>query len=157
MEGSLSAKIGIKFIEFNARFGDPESLNILNTIETPFAELFEAIQKQNLTEENCKFKKINTFTVYVVTPNYAVASSKEPIDFTLNREAIEKQGVKVYFSSTKQLEGNHYQSVGNSRLFAVVGAGTTMEEVKKKVYQALEGNVDTSLHYRKDIGNMYVH
>lgn len=155
--GFFKCKDGIKFIEFNARFGDPESLNILNSIETPFAELFENIQNQTLSEENCKFKKINTFTVYVVTPNYAVASSKEPLKFMLNKETIESQNVKIYFASTRHLEGNQYESVGNSRLFAVVTTDENMENAKKRVYKALEGNVDENLHYRKDIGEIYLH
>lgn len=155
--GFFKCKDGIKFIEFNARFGDPESLNILNAIETPFKDLFENIQNQTLSEENCKFSKINTFTVYVVTPNYAISSSKEPIKFTLKKEEIEKQGVKIYFSSTKQIEGENYESVGNSRLFAAVTKDKTMENAKMRVYKALEGNIDSQLHYRKDIGNMYVH
>ena len=155
--GFFKCENGIKFIEFNARFGDPESLNILNAIETPFKELFENIQKQTLSEKNCKFSKINTFTVYVVTPNYAISSSKEPIKFILKKEEIEKQGVKIYFSSTKQIEGENYESVGNSRLFAVVAKDKTMEDAKTRVYKAIEGNIDNELHYRKDIGNMYVH
>ena len=155
--GFFKCKDGIKFIEFNARFGDPESLNILNAIETPFKELFENIQKQTLSKENCKFKKINTFTVYVVTPNYAVSSSKEPVKFTLNKEEIERQGVKVYFSSTKRVEKNNYESVGNSRLFALVTTDENMENAKSRVYDAIKGNIDDKLHYRKDIGNMYVH
>ncbi len=155
--GFFKCKDGIKFIEFNARFGDPESLNILNAIETPFTELFENIQKQTLSKENCKFKKINTFTVYIVSPNYAISSSKEPCKFTLNKAEIENQGVKIYFASSKQTEGNNYESVGNSRLFAAVYVSNSMEEAKEKVYSALEGNVDEILNYRKDIGNMYVH
>lgn len=155
--GFFKCENGIKFIEFNARFGDPESLNILNSIETPFKELFENIQKQTLSEENCKFSKINTFTVYIVTPNYAISSSKDPIKFKLKKEEIEKQGVKIYFSSTKQIEGENYESVGNSRLFATVAKDKSIEEAKTRVYKALEGNVDSQLHYRKDIGNMYVH
>lgn len=155
--GFFKCNDGIKFIEFNARFGDPESLNILNAIETPFKELFENIQKQTLSEENCKFKKVNTFTVYVVTPNYAISSSKEPVKFSLNKKEIEKQGVKVYFSSTKKIEGDNYESVGNSRLFALVTTDEDMENAKSRVYTAMKGNVDEALHYRKDIGNMYVH
>lgn len=155
--GFFKCKDGIKFIEFNARFGDPESLNILNAIETPFTELFENIQKQTLSKENCKFKKVNTFTVYVVSPNYAISSSKEPCKFKLNKEEIERHGVKIYFASSKQIEGNNYESVGNSRLFAAVYISNSMEEAKEKVYKALEGNVDEILNYRKDIGNMYVH
>ncbi len=155
--GFFKCEDGIKFIEFNARFGDPEALNILNAIETPFTELFKNIQQQTLSEDNCKFKKINTFTVYIVSPNYAISSSKEPCKFELNREAIEKQGVKLYFASSKQIKGNKYESVGNSRLLAAVYASSSMEEAKEKVYKALEGNVDEILNYRKDIGNMYVH
>ena len=155
--GFFKCEDGIKFIEFNARFGDPESLNILNAIETPFKDLFENIQKQTLSEDNCKFNKINTFTVYVVTPNYAIASSKEPIKFVLKKEEIEKQGVKIYFSSTKQIEGDNYESVGNSRLFAAVTKDSSMDNAKQRVYKALEENIDQSLHYRKDIGNMYIH
>lgn len=100
--GFFKCENGIKFIEFNARFGDPESMNILNAIDTPFKELFENIQNQTLSKDNCKFKDINTFTVYVVTPNYAVASSKEPVKFSLDKEQVQADGVKVYFSSTKR-------------------------------------------------------
>ncbi len=155
--GFFKCEDGIKFIEFNARFGDPESLNILNAIETPFAELFKNIQNQTLSEENCKFKKTNTFTVYVVSPNYAISSSKEPCKFILRREKIEKQNIKIYFASSKQIEGDNYESVGNSRLFAAVTTDTSMDEAKRRVYKALEGNVDEKLNYRKDIGCIYVH
>ncbi len=155
--GFFKCNDSIKFIEFNARFGDPESLNILNAIDTPFEELFKNIQNQTLSEKNCKFKKINTFTVYAVSPNYAITSSKEPCKFTLDKEEIEKQGVKIYFASTKHIEGKNYESVGNSRLFAVVTVDEDMEEAKKRVYKAMDGNIDSILHYRKDIGNMYAH
>lgn len=136
--GFFKTENGIKFIEFNARFGDPESLNILNAIETPFNELFKNIQSQTLSKENCKFKKTNTFTVYVVTPNYAVASSKEPLKFTLKKEEIENHGVKIYFASTKHLKEDIYESVGNSRLFAVVAEDKSMDNAKKRVYKALD-------------------
>ena len=93
----------------------------------------------------------------MVTPNYAISSSKDPIKFTLNKEEIEKQGTKIYFSSTKHIEGNNYESVWNSRLFAVVTTSDNMESAREKVYKALEGNVDEVLHYRKDIGSIYAH
>lgn len=135
--GFFKCKDGIKFIEFNARFGDPESLNILNAIETPFKELFENIQNQTLSKENCKFKKINTFTVYIVSPNYAITSSKEPCKFTLKKEEIQKQGVKIYFASTKHVDEDNYESVGNSRLFAAVYSSSSMDDAKERVYKAL--------------------
>lgn len=155
--GFFKCKDGIKFIEFNARFGDPEAINVLNALETPFADVMNNIVNKTLSKDNCKFKKTNTFTVYVVSKEYAVSSSKEPCVFTLNRKAITDKGLKVYFANAKQIEGNTYTSVSTSRLFAVSTSGENLDEIKQKVYSAMEGNVDTLLDYRKDIGCMYVH
>ena len=155
--GFFKTKNGIKFIEFNARFGDPEALNVLNSLETPFTEVMENVFNKTLNENNCKFKKNYTFTVYVVTKEYAVESRKEPLVFTLNRENIEEQGVKVYFANTKNVEGNTYSSISNSRLFGLTAEGNTLEEAKEKVYNSMKGNLDEKLDYRKDIGNIYEH
>ena len=152
--GFFKCKDGIKFIEFNARF---EAINVLNALETPFTEIFEHIQNKTLSASNCKFKKNYTFTVYVVSPNYAIKSSKEPCTFTLNKEAILEKGAKIYFASTKHLEGNQYSSVGNSRLFAVHTEGESLEKAKEKAYKAMENNIDEILSYRRDIGEIYEH
>ncbi len=154
--GFFKCKQGIKFIEFNARFGDPEAINVLNSLETPFADIMRNIWNKNLTEENCKFKNNYTFTVYAVSPNYAIKNT-EPMQFTLNKEGIKEKGAKVYFASTKPVEGNVYSSVGTSRLFAVHTNGETLEEAKQKAYLAMENNIDSKLDYRKDIGTIYQH
>lgn len=155
--GFFKTKEGIKFIEFNARFGDPEALNVLNSLETPFTEVLENIFNKTLNVDNCKFKKNYTFTVYVVTKEYAVENRKEPLEFTLNKEEIEKQGVKIYFANTKNIKENIYASVSNSRLFGLTSEGDTLEEAKAKVYNSIEVNLDAKLDYRKDIGNIYKH
>ena len=155
--GFFKTKNGIKFIEFNSRFGDPEALNVLNSLETPFTEVMDNIFKRKLNTDNCKFKKTYTFTVYVVTKEYAVENRKEPLVFTLNKEEIEKQGVKIYFANTKNIEKNTYSSVSNSRLFGLTTSAKTLEEAKEKVYNSIKGNLDEKLDYRKDIGNIYEH
>ena len=155
--GFFKTKNGIKFIEFNSRFGDPEALNVLNSLETPFTDVMKNIFNKTLSIENCKFKNECTFTVYVVTKEYAVESRKEPLIFTINRDAIENQGVKIYFANTKHLEGNKYSSVSNSRLFGLTTSAKTLQEAKKKVYNAIKGNIDEKLDYRTDIGNIYEH
>lgn len=155
--GFFKCKDGIKFIEFNARFGDPEAINVLNALETPFTDVLTNIVNKNLSKDNCKFTDNYTFTVYVVSKEYAVSSSKEPCVFTLNKDEIVNKGLKVYFANAKHIEGNTYTSVSTSRLFAVATSGKDLEEIKKKVYDAMDGNVDTKLDYRKDIGNIYVH
>ena len=155
--GFFKTKNGIKFIEFNSRFGDPEALNVLNSLETPFAEVMKNIFNKTLNKENCKFKHNYTFTVYVVTKEYAVENRKDPLIFKLNAEEIKKQGVKIYFANTKKVDKNLYSSVSNSRLFGLTASGKTLEEAKEKVYDSIKGNIDEKLDYRKDIGNIYEH
>ena len=155
--GFFKTKNGIKFIEFNARFGDPEALNVLNSLETPFTEVMENIFNKTLNTNNCKFKNNYTFTVYIVTKEYAIENRKEPLVFTMNKDKIQEQGVKVYFANTKNIEGNIYSSVSNSRLFGLTASGETLEEARKKVYNSMKGNIDKKLDYRKDIGNIYEH
>lgn len=155
--GFFKTNKGIKFIEFNSRFGDPEALNVLNSLDTPFTEVMKNIFNRTLNDNNCKFKKNYTFTVYVVTKEYAVENRKEPLVFKLNKENIENQGVKVYFANTKNIENNIYSSISNSRLFGLTTEGKTLDEAKEKVYKAIEGNLDSKLDYRNDIGNIYEH
>lgn len=66
-------------------------------------------------------------------------------------------GVKIYFASTKHIQGDVYESVGNSRLFAIVAESDSMEKAREKIYKSIEGNVEKVLHYRKDIGKIYKH
>lgn len=155
--GFFKTENGIKFIEFNARFGDPEAINVLNALETPFTEVLENIVNGTLSEENCKFRDTYTFTVYVVSKDYAVKPNKEPTIFKLNTKDIKESGVKLYFANAKKVEGDTYTSVSNSRLFAIEKTGEDFEEIKKQVYDVIERDVDKVLDYRKDIGNIYVH
>ena len=155
--GFFKTSNGIKFIEFNSRFGDPEALNVLNSLETPFCDVMENIFNKTLSNENCKFKKTCTFTLYVVTKEYAVQPRKEPLVFTLNKEKIEERGVKIYFANTKNIDKNRYSSVSNSRLFGLTTYANTLDEAKRKVYNAIEENLDKELDYRKDIGIIYEH
>ena len=116
----------------------------------------ENIWEQKLSTENCKFKKDYTFMVYVVSPDYAIQNA-EPIEFTLNTKAIQEKGAKIYFASTKPVEGDRYMSVGTSRLLGIFTNGSTLEEAKQKAYEAMENNIDEKLDYRKDIGEIYEH
>lgn len=155
--GFFKTKNGIKFIEFNSRFGDPEALNVLNSLETPFVEVMKNIFNKTLNTDNCKFKKNCTFTVYIVTKEYAVENRKEPLVFTVNKKEIEKNDVKIYFANTKNVEGNIYSSVSNSRLFALTTCAESLENAKEKVYNSIKGNIDEKLDYRTDIGCIYEH
>jgi len=155
--GFFKCKDGIKFIEFNARFGDPEAINVLNALDTPFTNVLNNIFEGTLSKENCKFKEEYTFTVYIVSKQYAITSSKEPVVFKMNVEEILNKGIKLYFANAKQIGENEYTSVSNSRLFAIATSGKELEELRKEVYNIIETDIDKVLDYRKDIGEIYVH
>lgn len=155
--GFFKCKDGIRFIEFNARFGDPEAINVLNALETPFTEVMEHIFNGDLSNENCKFSNNCTFTVYMVSKEYAVSKATEPCIFKLDTKAIKDAGLKLYFANSKKVGEDTYTSVSTSRLFAISSVGKDLEELKKKVYDVIEKAVDKNLDYRKDIGNIYVH
>ena len=155
--GFFKCEEGIKFIEFNSRFGDPEALNVLNLFETPFDKVFENIVNQNLNEENCKFKKVSTFTVYIVSKEYAISKATEPCKFSLDKDEIRKKGAKIYFANAKQVGENLYTSVSNSRLFGITTVAEELEDAKKLAYNIIKENVDKELDYRTDIGEIYKH
>ncbi len=155
--GFFKTEKGIKFIEFNARFGDPEAMNVINSFETPFADVATDVFHGNLSEKNCKFNGKNSFLVYVVSKEYSIQSNVPPVEFTLNKENVEKKGVKLYFANSKKIGENRYTSVSNSRLFAIEKSGDDFEKIKSQVYEVLKEEVDDVLDYRTDIGNMYEH
>ncbi len=155
--GFFKCKDGIKFIEFNARFGDPEAINVLNALETPFVEVLEHITNGTLSKENCKFTNNYTFLVYVVSKDYAIRANKEATTFKLNTKAIKESGAKIYFANAKKVGEDTYTSVSNSRLFAIAATGQDFEAIRSKVYTAIEKYVDPVLDYRKDIGQIYIH
>lgn len=155
--GFFKTEQGIKFIEFNARFGDPEAMNVINAFETPFADVATDVFHRNLSKERCQFNGKNSFLVYVVSKEYSLKSKVPPVEFTLNKESIESKGVKIYFANSKKIGENRYISVSNSRLFAIEKTEDDFEEIKKQVYAVLKEEVDPILDYRKDIGNMYEH
>ena len=155
--GFFKTEDGIKFIEFNARFGDPEAMNVINSFETPFGEIATDVFEGTLSKEKCKFNGKNSFLVYVVSKEYAIKSNVPPVAFTLNKENVERKGVKLYFANAKKIGENRYTSVSNSRLFAIEKTGDDFETIKNQVYQVIKEEVDEVLDYRTDIGNMYEH
>lgn len=155
--GFFKCKNGIKFIEFNARFGDPEALNVLNALETPFYEVMQNIFNKKLSKKNCIFKSNCTFTVYIVTKEYAIKKTNEKTIFKLNIEKIIKNGAKIYFANAKKIEDDTYTSISNSRLFGITTIASTLEDAKQKAYDAIRENIDKKLDYRKDIGSIYKH
>jgi phosphoribosylamine--glycine ligase len=94
--GFFVTKDGIKFMEFNGRFGDPEGLNILSVLQSPFSQLIRDMWHKTLSEQRVAFVKRASVVKYLVAREYPEAS-KEVIRFSLDKEKIEELGLDVFF------------------------------------------------------------
>ena len=68
--GFMATKDGVKLIEYNARFGDPECMNVIAILESDFVELCQAIMSGNLTEDHASFVHKTTVCKYAVPEGY---------------------------------------------------------------------------------------
>ncbi|SMN17092.1 Phosphoribosylamine--glycine ligase [uncultured Candidatus Thioglobus sp.] len=150
--GFFKTKEGIKFMEFNGRFGDPEGLNILTILESSFADVIRDMWHKTLSEDKVLFIKKSSVIKYLVAKEYPRESNEATI-FTIDKEAINKMGVNIFFASSIEKSNNQYQTLKKSRAIAFGAVAEKIEDAGKLVNQAIEKFVHADLEYRSDIGS----
>ena len=143
---------GIKFMEFNGRFGDPEGLNVLTVLKGSFSSLLESIWNQDLSEDKVEFIKKASVIKYLVAKEYPY-ESPTPITFTLNENAIKDLGLNVFFAACVKTGENQYQTLKKSRVVAIGATSDEIEDAATKIDEAIARHVGGDLEYRKDIGS----
>ncbi len=147
--GFIAVKDGVKLIEYNARFGDPEAMNALALLETDFVDLCEAIISGELDKLDVKFSNLATVCKYLVPNGYPDAAIKGEKVF-VDEDAIESLGnAKAYFASVDLQADGLY--LAGSRAVAILGTGQSIEEAEKAAQKGVE-TVKGPVFYRKDIG-----
>ena len=140
---------GVKVIEVNARFGDPEAMNVLPLLQTDFIEVCTAMLETTLSTKDIQMEKKSTVCKYVVPEGYGVKSMVgEPI--YVNEDAIRKTGATLFYASVNK-KNNHILT-GSSRSLAVVGRSDKLEEAEKICEKALTHIKGDHLFIRHDIG-----
>ncbi len=143
--GFIATKNGVKLIEYNARLGDPEAMNVLPILKTDFVDICEAIINKTLDQTEIEFEKKATVCKYAVPEGYP--------DNPVKNEKIEigevPEGVKVYYASVDERDDGLYLS--GSRAIAFVGIADSIEKAEKIAQKAIE-SVKGPVFYRKDIG-----
>ncbi len=151
--GGIITKRGIKIIEFNARWGDPEAEVILPSIKTDYLKVVKAVLEKKLNKLKIQFD--NKVRVSLAgcsrgyPGDYSKVKGKEIFGLT---KAMKIKGVYIFGSGIKRKENKFFANGG--RIFYVVGEGKDIIEAREKAYQAMklisiEGD---NLHYRTDIG-----
>ncbi|MDP4011774.1 MAG: phosphoribosylamine--glycine ligase [Candidatus Roizmanbacteria bacterium] len=143
--GFIAVKDGVRLIEYNARFGDPEAMNVLPLLKSDFVEICESIIVGDLNNVKVEFENKATVCKYVVPNGYP--------DSPIKGERIEigkmPEGVKVYFASVDEKEDGLY--LAGSRAVAVVGIGDDVSAAEKLAEEGVN-LIKGPVFHRKDIG-----
>tara|TARA_B100000315_G_scaffold260939_1_gene328083 strand:+ start:16659 stop:17969 length:1311 start_codon:yes stop_codon:yes gene_type:complete len=143
--GFIATADGVKLIEYNARFGDPEAMNVLPLLESDFVEVCMGIVDGNLHEKYISFGHLATVCKYAVPEGYP----DEPV-----------KGELIDVSNIKNHDGLFYASVdikngqlveAGSRTVAVIGMADSISEAERIAEREVSA-IKGPLFHRKDIG-----
>lgn len=138
---------GPKIIEFNARFGDPEAMNVLSLLVTDPVEIFRSIVAGDLVPE-VEFAHEATVCKYLVPRGYPEAPEVgQP--FSLPVEDLFAAGIEVYFASVRQVDGRYLTT--SSRSVALLKRSSLPTEAKETLNMFLKSRCPPTLYYRHDI------
>jgi phosphoribosylamine--glycine ligase len=140
---------GPRVIEVNARFGDPEAMNTLPVLKTPFADIVEAMANVTLDDLEIDFEQKATVCKYVVPEGYGDDPTPGSL-LELDEDAIRDTGASVYYASVEDIDGG--VKTTTSRALALVGKADTIEEANEQVEQALSYVKGENISIRSDIG-----
>jgi phosphoribosylamine---glycine ligase len=141
----IATRTGVHVIEFNARFGDPEALNVLTLLESDLVAIFQAMVTGSLSTDHVKFAKQATVCKYAVPQGYPDAPVK---DVCIDISAV-KNKAQLYLASVHAVDGKIYAT--GSRTAAYVGVADSIsaaEEISEKEVCGIGG----PLFHRDDIG-----
>lgn len=140
----MITKEGMKVVEYNARFGDPEAMNVLSLLKTDYVEICQAIIDGSLDQMNIEFERSATVCKYIVPKGYPEHPQKDsPLT------VIEKPEYTVYYASVNARDDKVYTT--SSRSLAIVGVADTIAEAELLSEMGLS-NVQGEFHCRHDIG-----
>src|SRR5690554_3459531 len=119
----MNTREGPKVIEFNARFGDPEAMNVLSLLDSDFAGIIGHIIEGDLAPSHVRFAKMATVCKYLVPEGYPDAPrANEPLTLGDYGDAL------LYYANVEERNGTLHTLT--SRTLAFVGKGETLEEAE---------------------------
>ncbi len=147
--GLMLTPDGPKVIEYNCRFGDPETQVVLPRLKTDFAEIVEAVAKERLSELDIQWAEEAAACVILASGGYPGSYEKGKEIHGLDEKG-QAEGVTVYHAGTKAEAGKFLTSGG--RVLGVTALGKDLNGALEKAYGAVEKIGFEGSFYRKDIG-----
>jgi phosphoribosylamine--glycine ligase len=148
--GFFATAGGVKVIEFNARFGDPECMNIMSLFDGDWPHVMERMCAAELHERDVPLRDEASVVLYLVSPDYALRAGG-PYEFTLDERVIADAGCQVFFSSAVALSEHTYRTVGTSRAVALAATAPDLPSAAERVRACARGV--PVLEWRNDVGD----
>ena len=148
--GLILTKDGPKVLEYNARFGDPETQVVLPRLKNDLLDIIEAVIDERLNEIEIEWDNSACLCVIMASEGYPQNYRKGLKIFGLDAVKASKD-IMVFHAGTKK-EGNEYYTNGG-RVLGVTALGQTLKEAKDKAYRHVSAIHFEGAHYRRDIGN----
>ena len=139
----MLTRSGVKVIEYNARFGDPEAMNVLSILDSDFLSICISMVDGNLKNQDVSFERLATVCKYVVPVGY-------PDKPTKNFEVFCDQNDRSLFLASVMLKDQKLIACG-SRTAAVVGKNKDVFQAEIFAEAGI-ANISGNLFHRKDIG-----
>lgn len=146
--GFMVTRNGLKLLEYNARFGDPEAMNVLPLLKNDFIDVCEGIINGTLNKISISFEKKATVCKYVVPEGYP---DKPKENYLLPSDHIPKSSdsLKIYYAAVNQRNDGIYLT--GSRAIACVGIGDDLEEAER-IAEDAANKIEGRVFHRSDIG-----
>lgn len=150
--GLMLTPKGAKVIEYNCRFGDPETQVVLPLLETDLVDIMEAIWEERLAELDVKWSDKACACVVMASGGYPekYETGKEIGGLDEKGQCVSNTDAYVYHAGTK-LDNGKFLTAGG-RVLGVTSTADTLKEALDKSYAAVKSITFEKVHYRTDIG-----
>jgi len=148
--GLMLTQNGPKVIEYNARFGDPETQAVLPRLKTDFIDIINAVIDEKLDTLDIEWKKEAAVCIVLASGGYPAKYETGKEITGLDSEVFKNDDMFVYHAGTK-LENGKVLTAGG-RVLGVTAMGDTLDDAIAKSYKALKSISFDKMHYRNDIG-----
>lgn len=144
----MLTKNGPKIVEVNARFGDPEAMNVLPILDGDFFSIIKDMAQGKL-KDDVKFKNQATVCKYIVPKGYGTIPDSGH-EIRINEDGIHECGAEIFYANVDLIDGKLF--TGTSRSIGIVGIGETIEQAEQKCESALRFIEGDCICVRHDIG-----
>ena len=152
--GVLVTNQGMRILEYNCRFGDPETQPVLMRLKTDLAALLEAVvdgRLEDFSEDQLEWDPRPAVCVVMASQGYPGSYPKGKVILGLE-EAATLPDVKVFHAGTR-LDANGLTLTDGGRVLGVTALGDTLADAKRKAYEAVAKIHFQGAFYRRDIGD----